>query len=81
MKKFAYYLSVSLASYPFNTIRRRMIIQSGKEDKFKASFDCACKMLRKEGFKSFYGGFWLTWLRLLSDSLLLVVFHIAAFEG
>mmetsp|Transcript_19901 Transcript_19901/g.19921 ORF Transcript_19901/g.19921 Transcript_19901/m.19921 type:complete len:95 (-) Transcript_19901:67-351(-) len=61
----------SLTVYPIDTVRRRMIMQTGKfrdlmnistdaqrqEEKFKNSFDCAYKILRKEGFKSFYGGF------------------------
>ena len=38
-----------LASYPIDTIRRRMMMTSGEAEKFTGSIDCARKILAKEG--------------------------------
>jgi solute carrier family 25 (mitochondrial adenine nucleotide translocator), member 4/5/6/31 len=45
-----------LASYPIDTIRRRMMMTSGEAEKFSGSIDCAQKILAKEGIKSFFKG-------------------------
>ena len=45
-----------LASYPIDTIRRRMMMTSGEAEKFSGSIDCARKILAKEGVKSFFKG-------------------------
>lgn len=47
-----------LASYPIDTIRRRMMMTSGgsKEMMYKSSMDCASKIMKAEGFKSFFKG-------------------------
>jgi solute carrier family 25 (adenine nucleotide translocator) protein 4/5/6/31 len=45
-------------SYPIDTIRRRMIMTSGgsKELMYKSSMDCAVKIMKAEGFTSFFKG-------------------------
>lgn len=45
-----------LASYPIDTIRRRMMMTSGEAEKFTGSIDCAQKILAKEGVGSFFKG-------------------------
>lgn len=45
-----------LASYPIDTIRRRMMMTSGEAEKFSGSIDCARKILAKEGVGSFFKG-------------------------
>lgn len=45
-----------LASYPIDTIRRRMMMTSGEAEKFNGSIDCAKKILAKEGVGSFFKG-------------------------
>lgn len=45
-----------LASYPIDTIRRRMMMTSGEAEKFSGSIDCGRKILAKEGIKSFFKG-------------------------
>jgi len=45
-----------LASYPIDTIRRRMMMTSGEAEKFTGSVDCFQKILAKEGVKSFFKG-------------------------
>ena len=49
-------VGAGLASYPIDTIRRRMLMTSGEGEKFKGSIDCAQKILAKEGWKSFFKG-------------------------
>lgn len=47
-----------LASYPIDTIRRRMMMTSGgsAELQYKGSLHCATEILKKEGFTSFFKG-------------------------
>lgn len=46
-----------LASYPIDTIRRRMMMTSGnKELQYKGSVDCGMAILRNEGMASFFKG-------------------------
>jgi len=45
-----------LASYPVDTIRRRMMMTSGEAVKYKSSMHCAGIILKNEGWKSFFKG-------------------------
>jgi solute carrier family 25 (mitochondrial adenine nucleotide translocator), member 4/5/6/31 len=45
-----------LASYPIDTIRRRMMMTSGEAVKYDGSIDCARKILANEGVGSFFKG-------------------------
>jgi len=46
-----------LASYPIDTIRRRMMMTSGnKELQYKSSIDCGVQIVNKEGIKSLFKG-------------------------
>ena len=45
-----------LASYPIDTVRRRMMMKSGEDVKYKGSIDCAIQMWKHEGIKSFFKG-------------------------
>lgn len=49
-------VGAGLASYPIDTIRRRMMMTSGEGEKYKGSIDCAQKILAQEGWKSFFKG-------------------------
>merc|ERR1719471_89307 len=49
-------VGAGLASYPIDTIRRRMMMTSGEGEKFNGSIDCAQKILAREGMKSFFKG-------------------------
>jgi len=49
-------VGAGLASYPIDTIRRRMMMTSGEAEKYSGSIDCAQKILAKEGVKSFFKG-------------------------
>jgi solute carrier family 25 (adenine nucleotide translocator) protein 4/5/6/31 len=45
-----------LASYPIDTIRRRMMMTSGEAVKYKSSMHAASVILKAEGFASFFRG-------------------------
>ncbi|KAJ5246123.1 hypothetical protein N7468_001106 [Penicillium chermesinum] len=45
-----------VASYPLDTIRRRMMMTSGEAVKYKSSFDAARQIIAKEGVKSLFKG-------------------------
>lgn len=75
-------VGAGLASYPIDTIRRRMMMTSGEGEKFKGSIDCAVKILANEGWRSFFKGAGANILRgvagagvlTLYDKLQLIVF-------
>jgi len=45
-----------IASYPLDTIRRRMMMTSGEAVKYKSSIDAASQIIKKEGVKSLFKG-------------------------
>jgi len=45
-----------IASYPLDTIRRRMMMTSGAAEKYKNSIHCAQVIFQKEGVYSFFKG-------------------------
>ncbi len=75
-------VGAGLASYPIDTIRRRMMMTSGEGEKYSGSLDCAQKILAREGWKSFFKGAGANILRgvagagvlALYDKLQLIVF-------
>jgi len=82
MYKFALGYSVTvtagLISYPLDTIRRRMMMTSGKHaGKYKNSIDCGRQVLANEGAKALYKGAGSNILRGLAGALVLVSFDYA----
>jgi solute carrier family 25 (adenine nucleotide translocator) protein 4/5/6/31 len=49
-------VGAGLASYPIDTVRRRMMMTSGEGEKYKGSLDCARKIFASEGTKTFFKG-------------------------
>ncbi|KAL9234772.1 hypothetical protein vseg_009601 [Gypsophila vaccaria] len=45
-----------IASYPIDTVRRRMMMTSGEAVKYKGSMDCFAQILKNEGAKSLFKG-------------------------
>merc|ERR1712173_278775 len=45
-----------LASYPIDTIRRRMMMTAGTATAYKGSIDCGMQILKNEGFMSMMKG-------------------------
>jgi len=79
LKKFALGYAVTVAagllSYPLDTIRRRMMMTSGKHaGKYKNSLDCAQKILSNDGVAAMYKGAGSNILRGLAGALVLVSF-------
>lgn len=66
-----------LISYPFDTVRRRMMMQSGKKAadvQYKGTWDCMVKINRNEGTKAFYKGALSNVFRGVGASLVLVLY-------
>ncbi|CAD5331577.1 unnamed protein product [Arabidopsis thaliana] len=71
-----------LASYPIDTVRRRMMMTSGEAVKYKSSFDAFSQIVKKEGAKSLFKGAGANILRAVAgagvlagyDKLQLIVF-------
>jgi len=64
-------------NYPFDTVRRRMMLQSEKpvhERVYKGSIDCAKQVMNKEGFKGMYKGMVPELFRGVGGSLVIVAY-------
>lgn len=70
-------------SYPLDTIRRRLMMQSGREDiLYKNTLDCFQKILKEEGPKAFFKGSLSNVLRGTGGALVLVFYDkIQSFLG
>jgi len=66
-------------SYPFDTVRRRMMMQSGRkgaaEKEYKNTLDCWIKIARKEGAGAFFRGALSNVLRGAGGAIVLVVYE------
>ncbi|KAL2332178.1 hypothetical protein Fmac_019759 [Flemingia macrophylla] len=49
-------IGASVASYPLDTVRRRMMMTSGEAVKYKGSFDAFSQIVKNEGTKSLFKG-------------------------
>ena len=50
-------MSSGIASYPWDTVRRRMMMQSGRADVlYSNTWDCAKKIIKNEGLGAMYKG-------------------------
>jgi len=64
-----------LLSYPLDTIRRRLMMTSGKfAGKYKGSIDCGAQILKNEGMGAMYKGAGSNILRGLAGAMVLVGF-------
>jgi len=65
------------ASYPFDTVRRRMMMQSGRKGAdimYSGTMDCWKKIARDEGGKAFFKGAWSNVLRGMGGAFVLVLY-------
>jgi len=64
-----------IMSYPFDTVRRRMMMQSGRSDKlYKNTLDCWAKIAKNEGRRAFFKGAFSNVLRGTGGALVLVLY-------
>jgi len=64
-----------IVSYPFDTVRRRMMMQSGRADKmYKNTIDCWKKIAATEGTNAFFKGAFSNVLRGTGGALVLVLY-------
>jgi len=78
--------TAGLVSYPFDTIRRRLMMQSGRKDVlYTSTFDCVRKISAKEGPRAFFKGAWTNALRGSGGAIVLVLYDqfqkYLGFEG
>jgi len=61
-------IGAGLASYPIDTIRRRMMMTSGEAVKYKSSYHAAAEIVKKEGVKSLFKGAGANVLRAIAGA-------------
>jgi len=79
LTKFAIAQSVAMVSvtvsYPFDTVRRRLMMMSGEGEKmYKGTLDCWKKIAKDEGAKAFFKGNATNCLRCIGCALVLVMY-------
>lgn len=67
-------IGAGLASYPIDTIRRRMMMTSGEAVKYKSSIDCAVKIFKEKGVKSFFKGAGANIVRAVAGAGVLAIY-------
>merc|ERR1712226_1423581 len=76
-------ITAGYASYPFDTVRRRLQMQSNKpveEWVYKGTMDCFAKVTKDEGVSAFFKGAGANALRTVGSALVLVLYgEIKAF--
>jgi len=64
-----------LVSYPLDTVRRRLMMQSGRADvMYTGTIDCFVKIAKNEGSKAFFKGALSNIIRGAGGSLVLVLY-------
>jgi solute carrier family 25 (adenine nucleotide translocator) protein 4/5/6/31 len=61
-------IGAGLASYPLDTVRRRMMMTSGEAVKYKSSYHAALEIVKKEGTKSLFKGAGANILRAIAGA-------------
>merc|ERR1712137_512687 len=70
-------IAAGYASYPFDTVRRRLQMQSENPKEqwtYSSTTDCFGKILKQEGFKAFFKGAGANALRTVGSALVLVLY-------
>uniref|UniRef100_A0A3Q3IF68 ADP/ATP translocase n=1 Tax=Monopterus albus TaxID=43700 RepID=A0A3Q3IF68_MONAL len=66
--------AAGIISYPFDTVRRRMMMQSGPDIMYKGTIDCWRKILKDEGGRAFFKGAWSNVIRGMGGAFVLVLY-------
>lgn len=70
-------IAAGYASYPFDTVRRRLQMQSEKPKEqwvYKGSMDCLTKVIKEEGMSALFKGAGANALRTVGSALVLVLY-------
>jgi len=73
--------AAGFASYPIDTIRRRMMMTSGQAIKYKGSFDCGMQIIKNEGVKSLFKGAGANILRAVAGAGVLSLNDFVSIES
>jgi solute carrier family 25 (adenine nucleotide translocator) protein 4/5/6/31 len=65
-----------LASYPIDTIRRRMMMTSGGGTHYNSSMDCAMQILKAEGWQSYFKGAGANIMRGIAGAMVISGFDV-----
>ncbi|KAL7069657.1 hypothetical protein ACQ4LE_010720 [Meloidogyne hapla] len=69
-------LVAAIISYPLDTIRRRLMMQSGRDEpEYKGARDCFRKIYQKEGSRAFFNGFFVNAIRGFGAALVLAIYN------
>ncbi|KDD73840.1 hypothetical protein H632_c1793p0 [Helicosporidium sp. ATCC 50920] len=66
--------AAGVLSYPFDTVRRRLMMQSGGERMYAGTLDCWRKIAAQEGSAAFFKGAWSNVLRGAGGAFVLVLY-------
>lgn len=68
-------IAAGVTSYPLDTVRRRLMMDSGRKEKmYNGTMDCFAKILKKEGPKAFFKGSLSNVIRGTGGALVLVFY-------
>jgi solute carrier family 25 (adenine nucleotide translocator) protein 4/5/6/31 len=66
-------MAASTVHYPFDSIRRRLMMQSDtSQRKYDSAYDCYRQIVQKEGMRGFYNGLGTSYVRSIGASFLLL---------
>ncbi|CAD5234476.1 unnamed protein product [Bursaphelenchus xylophilus] len=69
-------IMAAMLSYPLDTVRRRLMMQAGKKvHAYNGTLDCAKKIYRAEGWRSFYNGAFVNAIRGVGAALVLALYN------
>eukprot|EP01084_Bolivina_argentea_P099678 179154_1 len=71
-------MTAGIITYPFDTVRRRMMMRSGESDKYKGAMHCAKQIYVYEGLMSFMRGVSVTIFKSFAGATTLVLFDTIA---
>ncbi|MCP9265030.1 ADP/ATP translocase 4 [Dirofilaria immitis] len=64
--------TAALISYPLDTVRRRFMMQAGRNDiLYRGVWHCTTKIWYEEGFKAYFSGLWVNTIRGIGAALIL----------
>lgn len=67
-------VSAGVISYPFDTVRRRLMMQAGGEKLYNGMVDCAMKIIKEEGMGAMFKGAGSNIIRGTGGALVLVLY-------